>query len=110
MKEAASLYKEFENMYDGRKKKGRCYPLSLILILVLLGKMAGETTIDGSVDWLHEREYEIKRLLNRPKRLPTNKTYVYALSTCDHQERTKVLSHVVERARSEDQKNRKRYQ
>jgi hypothetical protein len=69
--------------------------------------MAGETTIDSSVDWLHEREYEIQRLLNWPKRLPTNKTYVYALSKYDHYEITKVLSHVIERARSEDQKKQK---
>jgi hypothetical protein len=103
LKEAVSLYQAFENVHDGRRKKGRCYPLPLILTLLLLGKMAGETTIDGMIDWLNEREHEIQRLLNRPKRFPVHKTYISAVSKCDHHERAKVLSHVIARARSEEQ-------
>ena len=53
---AASLYSEFEKVKDGRGKKGKRYPLPLILTLLLLGKMAGETTINGIVDWIKERE------------------------------------------------------
>ena len=46
----ASLYCAFEQVTDGRKKKGKRYPLPLLLSLVLLGKLAGETTINGIVD------------------------------------------------------------
>ncbi len=46
----ASLYKAFEQVKDGRKARGKRYPLPLILTLVLLGKMTGETTISGIVD------------------------------------------------------------
>ena len=75
---AASLYSEFEKVKDGRGKKGKRYPLSLILTLLLLGKMAGETTINGIVDWIKERKGSLKRQLNWPKRFPVNSTYSYA--------------------------------
>jgi len=39
----ASLYQAFEKVKDGRGRKGKRYPLELILTLILLGKMAGET-------------------------------------------------------------------
>jgi hypothetical protein len=41
----ASLYHAFEQVADGRKKKGRRYPLPLLLTLLLLGKLAGETSV-----------------------------------------------------------------
>jgi hypothetical protein len=45
----------------------------------MLGKMAGETTIEGIIDWVNERKKDRKQLLNWPKDFPTNKTYVSAL-------------------------------
>ena len=41
--DAASLYCAFEQVKDGRKKKGKRYPLALILTLLMLGKMAGKS-------------------------------------------------------------------
>jgi hypothetical protein len=64
----ASLYRAFEQVKDGRKNKGKRYPLALLLTLILLGKMAGETELDGIIDWIQERQQEIKKLLNWPKR------------------------------------------
>lgn len=55
-KDAASLYCAFEQVTDGRKKRGVRYPLPLILTLLMRGKLAGETTISGVVDWVKERE------------------------------------------------------
>jgi hypothetical protein len=46
----ASLYCAFEQVADGRKQKSKRYPLPLLLTLLLLGKLAGETTINGIVD------------------------------------------------------------
>jgi len=43
----ASLYREFEKVKDGRGKKGQRYPLAFVLTLLMLGKMAGETTVNG---------------------------------------------------------------
>lgn len=101
---AASLYQAFEQVKDGRKKKGKRYPLALILTLLLLGKLAGETSIDGIVDWVNERKEGIKRLLNWPKRFPTNKTFTNVLAHCDHHEVVKAITQVMLQARAEKQR------
>ena len=101
--DAASLYQAFEKVKDGRGKKGKRYPLALILTIILLGKLAGETTIDGIIDWIDGRKEKIKQLLNWPKRFPTNKTYTNALTHCDHHEIVKAITQVVIQARAEKQ-------
>jgi DDE_Tnp_1-associated len=78
--DTASLYQAFEQVKDGRKSKGKRYPLALLLTLILLGKMAGETKMDGIIDWITERKREIKKLLNWPKDFPAEKTYTDALA------------------------------
>ncbi|GAC1631804.1 MAG: hypothetical protein NVS4B7_19660 [Ktedonobacteraceae bacterium] len=70
----ASLYSAFEQVTDGRKKKGKRYPLPLLLTLLLLGKLAGETRVNGIVDWIKERQGWLRCQLNWPKRFPTNST------------------------------------
>jgi hypothetical protein len=65
--------------------------------------MAGETTIEGIIDWLNGRKKEIKRLLNWPKGFPTNKTYTYTLAQCDHHEIAKAIAQVIVKAREEKQ-------
>ena len=70
----ASLYRAFEQVTDGRKQKGKRYPLPLLLTLLLLGKLAGETTVNGIVDWVKERQGWLRCQLNWPKRFPTNST------------------------------------
>jgi hypothetical protein len=77
--DAASLYSAFEQVRDGRKKKGKRYPLPLLLTLLLLGKLAGETTVNGIVDWIKERQGWLRAQLNWSKRFPTNSTYSEAL-------------------------------
>ena len=62
--EAESLYCVFEKIKDGRKAKGKCYPLALILTVLMLGKMAGEKTVNGIVEWVNERQIILKRQLN----------------------------------------------
>jgi len=52
----ASLYCAFEQVTDGRQKRGKRYPLLLLLTLLLLGKLAGETTVNGIVEWVKERQ------------------------------------------------------
>ena len=70
-----SLYKAFEQVTDGRKAKGKRYPLPLVLTLLMLGKLAGETTVNGIVDWIKERQGWLRTQLHWPKRFPTNSTY-----------------------------------
>jgi hypothetical protein len=96
----ASLYRAFAQVKDGRKKKGKRYPLALILTLLLLGKMAGETTINGIVDWIKERKALLKRQLNWPKGFPVNSTYSAALAACDGLEIAQVIAQVILKARA----------
>ncbi|HYU76368.1 MAG TPA: transposase family protein [Ktedonobacteraceae bacterium] len=90
-------------MKYGRKNKGKRYPLALLLTLILLGKMAGETKLDGIVDWINERQKEIKKLLNWPKSFPVSKTYTDALARCDHHEVAKAIAQVLVKARGVEQ-------
>jgi hypothetical protein len=46
----ASFYQAYEQVRDGRKKKGKRYPLPLLLTLLMLGKLARETTVSGTLD------------------------------------------------------------
>ena len=58
--ESASLYRAFEQVKDRRGKKGKRYPLALLLPLLLLGKMAGETKLEAIIDWINERQDAIR--------------------------------------------------
>ena len=104
--DVASLYSEFEKVKDGRGKKGKRYPLPLLLTLLLLGKMAGETTINGIVDWIKERKDSLKRQFHWPKRFPVNSTYSHALAHCDGQEIAKAIAQVLLKARAGEQGER----
>src|SRR6266481_8145199 len=99
----ASLYRAFEQVADGRKKKGKRYPLPVLLTLLLLGKLAGETTINGIVDWINERQSWLRSQLNWPKRFPTNSTYSEALARCDAQQLVTVIASVLLKARAVEQ-------
>ncbi len=99
-KDAASLYCAFEHVKDGRKAKGKRYPLAFILTLILLGKMAGEKTISGTIDWIKERKNLLKKQLNWPKGFPVNSTYSEALAKCDGKEVAQVIAQVILKARA----------
>lgn len=99
----ASLCCAFEQVTDGRKKKGKRSPLPLLLTLLMLGKLAGETTINGIVDWIKERQTWLRSQLNWPKRFPTNSTYSEALARCDAQQLVTVIASVLLKARAVEQ-------
>lgn len=83
--DAASLYRAFEQVTDGRKPKG---------------KLAGETTVNGIVEWINERQAWLRAQLHWPKRFPTNSTYSEALARGDAQQIVAVIAGVVLKARA----------
>lgn len=89
--DAASLYRAFEQVKDGRKARGKQYPLALLLTLIMLGKLAGEKTISGIRDWIEERKWEMKKQLDWPKRFPVQSTYDEALAKCSGEEIAQVI-------------------
>lgn len=101
--DADSIYRACEQVKDGRKKKGKRYPLAFILTLIMLGKLAGETKLEGIIDWINYRKQELKKLLNWPKAFPSNNTYTNALAKCDGEEVVKVIAHSILKRRALDQ-------
>jgi predicted transposase YbfD/YdcC len=95
----ASLYREFEKVKDGRKEKGVRYPLAFVLTLLMLGKMAGETTISGVRDWVNEREKDLRKKLNWPKDFPSHNTYTDVLAKTDANEIVMAIARVISEAR-----------
>jgi hypothetical protein len=75
-----SLYAAFEQVPDGRDKQGKQYPLALLLTLLMLAKLAGETSVSGAAHWLRLRRDWLCRTLQLSRdRLPCQGTYYYAL-------------------------------
>jgi len=77
--------------------------LPLLLTLLLLGKLAGETTVNGIIEWIKERQDWVRTQLNWPKRFPVNSTYSEALARCDAEQIVTVLAQVILKARAVEQ-------
>lgn len=95
-----SLYAALEQVKDGRKRRGKRYPLALIFTLLLLGKLAGETTILGVVEWVKWREAWLKKQLDWLRRFPSPATYTRALANCDAEELAHVVAQMLLKARA----------
>lgn len=102
-RDARSLYHALEHVKDGRKARGKRYPLALILTLVLLGKLAGETTIHGALEWVNLRASWLKEQLDWPRRFPSNATVTRALARCDAEQLVEIVAGVLLKARVEEQ-------
>ncbi len=61
---------------DGRKRRGKRYPLEIVLILFILGKLCGQNKVSGIADWAQQHSaYLIGALGLKYKRLPHHSTY-----------------------------------
>jgi predicted transposase YbfD/YdcC len=104
--EPQSFYRGLEQIPDGRKARGKQYPLPLLLTLICLAKLAGETTISGVVDWTRNRAPWLRQQLNWPRGFPTNSTYTYALARMDAEQVIQVIAQVLIRARAEQEEGK----
>lgn len=50
-----SLYEVFQGLADPRRGAGKRYPLPVVLCLLCLAKMAGQTTLKGATEWVRLR-------------------------------------------------------
>src|SRR2546430_891365 len=79
--DAHSLYIAFQQIKDGRKKRGVRYPLALLLTVIVVAKLTGEVNMSGVVDWVRYRgEWLNTQLGLSYRRWPCFSTYTYALS------------------------------
>ncbi len=69
--DALSVYRAFEQIQDGRHKRGVRYSVALILTLIVLGKLAGMTTLAGIAEWVRWRAGWLSQVLpNSRKSFP----------------------------------------
>ena len=91
--EPASLYAALAQVHDGRKRRGRRYPLPLVLTLLMLGKLAGETTVSGIAHWARLRTEWLGSVLKLPyTRLPCANTYTLVSDKVDLEELNAALA------------------
>ena len=88
-----SLYRVLEQVSDHRQKRGVRYPLALVLSLVILGKLAGMTSLAGIAEWVHWRADQFKLLLPCPRAsLPCASTYGKVLRRVEAEEVTRLMA------------------
>ncbi len=97
-----SLYAAFAQITDGRHKRGLRYPLAVLLSLIVLAKLSGETTLSGVVDWTRHRQAWIVTTFHLPhRRCPCFSTYTYALGKLSAEEVTTALAQAFCRAEAQ---------
>lgn len=88
-----ALYEALKQVKDGRKKRGCRYSLALLLTLLLLARLAGESEIRAAAQWIRLRKGWIIEYLHLTRAtLPCAGTYGYALERIDAQELLEVVA------------------
>ena len=88
-----ALYEALKQVKDGRKKRGCRYSLALLLTLLLLARLAGETDLGAAAQWIRLRKGWISQHLHLTRgSLPCAGTYAYALERIDAQELLSVVA------------------
>src|SRR6476620_2806310 len=79
-----SLYEALQHLPDPRRRQGKRYELALLLCLLLLAKLAGQTTLCGATEWIRHRAdvIAVHFGLNR-KQMPCQMTYCRMLARVD---------------------------
>lgn len=97
-----ALYATFEQIRDGRYKRGVRYPLAVLLSLIVLAKLSGETTLNGVVEWARHRQVWLAATFHLAQpRCPCFSTYTYALGKLSAEEVTTVLAQAFCRAEAQ---------
>ena len=82
--DALSVYRAFEQVADGRHKRGVRYSVALILTLIVLAKLAGMTTRAGIAEWVRLRAEWLNQVLPNPREsFPCAATYSNVLRALD---------------------------
>jgi DDE_Tnp_1-associated len=86
-------YEALKQVKDGRKKRGCRYSLALLLTLLLLARLAGETELRGAAQWIRWRKGWIREHLHLTRAsLPCAGPYGYALERIDAHELLEVVA------------------
>lgn len=89
---AKSLYERLKGVRDGRCKRGRRYSAALVLTLIILAKLAGETKLRGITEWAWYRREELaEQLPLRQGKTPCANSYRNICNQVDVSELNGVL-------------------
>lgn len=100
--DGATLYAAFARLHDGRHARGKRYPLALLLSLLVVAKLAGETKVSGCAEWVRLRQEMLCEQFHLSREsLPCANTYTYALSRVKAEELTEVVQQTFTRKRAE---------
>ena len=73
-----SLYERLQKVPDRRKERGKRYEAAVVLTLLVLAKLAGETKMSGIAQWARLRGSWLSQVLAlRSEKLPCANTYQY---------------------------------
>src|SRR5512133_447353 len=82
--DARSVYRACEHVEDKRQKRGRRYSVALILPLIMLGKLAGMTTLQAIAEWVRLQAGWLRVVLPcSRKTFPCAATYSNVLRAVD---------------------------
>ena len=91
--DALSLYHVMEQITDERHPRGKRYRLALILSLLIVGKLAGMTTLTAIAEWVRWRADWLRQVLpGAREQFPCVATYSNVLRTVDADQVTQVLA------------------
>jgi predicted transposase YbfD/YdcC len=80
----SSLYQALQALPDRRRGAGKRYPLPVLICLLLLAKMAGQTTLKGATEWVRLRAEPLASSFGlKRKAMPCQMTYKRMLEGID---------------------------
>jgi len=89
----ASLYEALHQLSDARRGQGKRYELALILCLLVLAKLAGETSLSGATDWVRHRAALLAEQFGlRRTSMPCQMTYCNVLARVDAKHLDEILA------------------
>jgi predicted transposase YbfD/YdcC len=89
----ASLYKALRQLTDARRGQGKRYELALILCLLVLAKLAGETSLSGATEWIrHRAAWLAEQFSLRRTCMPCQMTYCNVLARVDGKHLDEILA------------------
>ena len=96
-----SVYRAFEQVVDGRHKRGVRYSVALILTLIVLAKLAGMTTPLAIAEWVRLRAGWLRKVLPvKRESFPCAATYSNVLRTVDAEQVNEVVTQLLTRVRA----------
>lgn len=81
-----SLYEALQGIPDKRRRAGKRYPLPVLICLLCLAKMAGQTTLKGATEWVRLRGAQLSSAFGLKRTaMPCQMTYKRILEAIDAQ-------------------------